>query len=897
MKGEHRMFHRSSKQVLWSVFVALLLTVPAYAVKNFKISNFGGGHQIWFEAEDYDERNPDTNAYYPVVDAAGAFGKAITRTGNAGGMIRWTFDISTTGGKGGTWYFWGRVINPSNTSDYMLVKGDPGDPVIPSGPPFPGNDGTAPFNNAHDRIFEETDGPPWTWCLKGHDEGHTKVLQNGENTMYIFHRQGDSTVFWDVFLWTDSPTYVPTDADYQKAAVVLPGRALNPSPVNGATDVFRNAILSWSPAPGGGKQDVYFGTGFDAVNQATATADPAGVYRGRFDPNTYAVGVLTYGQTYYWRVDKVGVPPDTTIVKGTVWSFTVEPYAYPITKITATASSAQNGMGPENTINGSGLTGDLHGTDMLTMWMSAGAQPNWIQYQFDQTYRLYDLKVWNCNQPMEPYVGFGAKDVKVEYSTDGATWTAWANVPPFAQATGLSTYTANTTVSFGGVLARYVKLTINSTWGGMGTITGLSEVRFSYVPVLARLPQPATGAAGQSLTTTLSWRPGRAAASHKVFFGADPNAVAKGTAAPKTVTGYTFDPGALLYGTTYYWRVDEVNTVTYPGDVWSFTTKEYAVVDDFESYNDDKNRIYETWIDGITDSKSGSQVGYNAAPFAETVIVHGGAQSMPLLYDNSKSPFYSETTRDLGTAQDWTGSGATHMDLWFRGYPAPTSMTVAETGGKMSLTGSGTDIWNNSDQFSFAYKMLTGDGSIVARVTDKGTGTNTWAKGGVMIRASLNGGSTFAAMVLSDNSDGTASYGYSLQYRLTTDGAAASADGTAPTINVPYWVKVQRVGDNFSSYVSADGKTWRQQGTTQTIKMTDPVLIGICVTSHQAGEQRTEQFDNIVMTGTVTGSWQGAQITSPQYNSPAGLYVVLQDTSGKSKTAAHADPAAAATGA
>ena len=67
-----------------------------------------------------------------MVDQAGAFGKAITRTGSAGGMIRWTFDISAAGGKGGTWYFWGRVINPSNTSDYMLVKGDPGDPVIPS---------------------------------------------------------------------------------------------------------------------------------------------------------------------------------------------------------------------------------------------------------------------------------------------------------------------------------------------------------------------------------------------------------------------------------------------------------------------------------------------------------------------------------------------------------------------------------------------------------------------------------------------------------------------------------------------------------------------------------------------------------------------------------------------
>ena len=58
--------------------------------------------------------------------------------------------------------------------------------------------------------------------------------------------------------------------------------------------------------------------------------------------------------------------------------------------------------------------------------------------------------------------------------------------------------------------------------------------------------------------------------------------MANGTAAAQTVTDPAFDPGTLNYGTTYYWRVDEVNTVTYPGDVWSFTTQEFAVVDDFE---------------------------------------------------------------------------------------------------------------------------------------------------------------------------------------------------------------------------------------------------------------------------------------------------------------------------
>jgi hypothetical protein len=137
-------------------------------------------------------------------------------------------------------------------------------------------------------------------------------------------------------------------------------------------------------------------------------------------------------------------------------------------------------MGPEKTIDGSGLTGDLHGTEGTTMWLSSGTQPNWIQYQFDKVYKLNDLQVWNSNALIEAVLGFGAKNVTVETSTDGTTWTTLANVPEFARAPGIAGYAANTTVSLGGVLAQYVKLTINGTWGGMG-VTGLSEVRFSYV--------------------------------------------------------------------------------------------------------------------------------------------------------------------------------------------------------------------------------------------------------------------------------------------------------------------------------------------------------------------------------------------------------------------------------
>ena len=166
-------------------------------------------------------------------------------------------------------------------------------------------------------------------------------------------------------------------------------------------------------------------------------------------------------------------------------------------------------MGPEKTIDGSGMTGDLHGTDGTTMWLSTAAQPNWIQYEFDQVYKLHDLQVWNSNGEVESFIGFGAKGVTVETSIDGTTWTPVAGVPEFSQAPGAAGYAANTTVNLGDADAKFVKLTINTTWGGQSNVTGLSEVRFSYAPVQAREPQPANNAGAVSRAPL--WIGGRAA--------------------------------------------------------------------------------------------------------------------------------------------------------------------------------------------------------------------------------------------------------------------------------------------------------------------------------------------------------------------------------------------------
>jgi hypothetical protein len=482
--------------------------------------------------------------------------------------------------------------------------------------------------------------------------------------------------------------------------------ARDPVPEDAATDVPAGKVLTWTAGKYAATHDVYFGTVFDDVNDA-GRADDRGVLVSQNQAATEFApqGALEYGQTYFWRVDEVNAAPDNTIVKGVTWRFTAEPYGYPIAGITATASSAQPGMGPENTIDGSGLNDlDQHSTELTKMWMATGTQPTWIQYEFDQVYKLHELWVWNSNQLIEKLIGFGARNVTVEYSTDGATWTAIEGAPEFAQAPGTPTYSANTVVAFGGVEARFVKLTVDTVWG-VAPQTGLSEVRFFHVPVQAFGPQPADGATGVAIDADLTWRPGRLAESHEVYFGADESALALAD----TPAGGSYTPAALNFGTTYFWKVDEIGADgPYEGAVWSFTTLEFATFEDFEAYNDDDNRIYDTWIDGWVNN-TGSQIGYEVSPFAEKKIVHGGRQSMPFIYDNESSPFYSEAEREFATAQNWTGNGADSLCLWVQDAPANLYVTVQDSTGKSAtVTNPPAAVAGQWVQWTIPFSNLTG---------------------------------------------------------------------------------------------------------------------------------------------------------------------------------------------
>jgi hypothetical protein len=141
----------------------------------------------------------------------------------------------------------------------------------------------------------------------------------------------------------------------------------------------------------------------------------------------------------------------------------------------------------------------------------------------------------------------------------------------------------------------------------------------------------------------------------------------------KTLGSESYDPGQLLWATTYYWRVDEVRAdgSVQAGHVWSFSTANFLVVDDMEAYNDldpaeeGSNRIFYAWIDGYDDPTNGSLVGYDNPPFAEQTIVHSGSQSMPFEYDNTVGK--SEATLTLTDKRDWTVNGVNTLTIWFMG--------------------------------------------------------------------------------------------------------------------------------------------------------------------------------------------------------------------------------------
>jgi hypothetical protein len=174
----------------------------------------------------------------------------------------------------------------------------------------------------------------------------------------------------------------------------------------------------------------------------------------------------------------------------------------------------------------------------------------------------------------------------------------------------------------------------------------------------AGYPDPVDGATGGLPDVTLVWTPACDAADQSLYLSdarslvesADPS-VRLSVLAPDA---NCFEPNGLALNTTYYWRVDANGAG--PADVWSFTTSDHVVIDDFDAYGTSGNYLYETWH-----TRGKARVG-EESQYAR----HSCPQSMRFAYYYD-SIYCSEAYRGFSPPQDWTQAGAQTLVLWVHG--------------------------------------------------------------------------------------------------------------------------------------------------------------------------------------------------------------------------------------
>jgi hypothetical protein len=406
---------------------------------------------------------------------------------------------------------------------------------------------------------------------------------------------------------------VLTEVEIKKLAAV--SKASEPSPADGSMYPDTWANLSWVPGAYAVSHDVYLGENFDDVNagaEGTFIGNQADTFIvAGFPGFPYPDGLIP-GTTYYWRIDEVNDADPNSPWKGDIWSFMIPPK-------TAYAPNPADGFESVDT----------------------NVELKWTPGFGAKLHTVY----------------FGDNFDDVDNATGGLTQ-------------GTLTYSPGTLKMAKTYFWRVDEFDVVETHKG--------DVWSFTTEGAVGSPEPANGAMDITQTPVLTWSLGVLGASHEVYFGTDAEAVKNAdTSSPEykgngNLGSERFEPGQLEWNTTYYWRIDEANSANadspWTGPLWSFTTANFLIVDDMESYNDinegepGSNRIYNAWVDGFEDSANGSVVGH---PFAEQTIVHGGLQSMPFEYDNTVGK--SEATLTLTYPRNWTVNGVDTLTIWLRG--------------------------------------------------------------------------------------------------------------------------------------------------------------------------------------------------------------------------------------
>jgi len=401
-----------------------------------------------------------------------------------------------------------------------------------------------------------------------------------------------------------------------------------PEPANVSLHPETWVTLDWSPGDFAVSHDIYFGDSFEDVNESSGETfrgnQTATFFSAGFTDFPYPDG-LVRGKTYYWRVDEVNDTEPNSPWRGPIWNFTVP---------------SKKAYNPD----------PADGAEFVDL----NVELNWTAGLDAVSHTVY----FGDNFDDVNNASGGQQQVKTTYTPEPLE------------------------------LVRTYYWRVDEFTGGRGGEMNKGDVWSFTTKGAAGSPDPFNDVMNVEMNPTLRWAPADNTTLHQVYFGISKETVRNANTSSPEYKGIqmlgieNYDPGILSPHTTYYWRVDEVNDVhpdsPWIGGVWSFTTGDFFLIDDFEDY-DMGNKIWWTWKDGLgyadhpteppyIGNGTGSVVGEERTETtAGDFRIHTGSYSMPFWFDNDIIGFlkYSEATLTLTTLRDWTKHGINTLSIWF----------------------------------------------------------------------------------------------------------------------------------------------------------------------------------------------------------------------------------------
>jgi len=369
--------------------------------------------------------------------------------------------------------------------------------------------------------------------------------------------------------------------------------------------------------------------------------------------------------------------------------------------------------------DGNDLIPDMGLTDQVTVsfWVTWDEDPDGTNYPYDgrnDNLAIEDKRILSIESPTNgknirnhcgtksiwTWSAFDPEDSRF-FFREGGTWgdykrlttTVDLTTGAFKMYIDTELYTSQT-VDTNGFMDGMTSFTVGRTlWAEMdGTMTDfriynevlelaqIAELVGDY-PEVPKVVSPAHQSTGNPLNSILEWRAGDSAVSQSIYFDENYVAVRDANTSSSCYVGQqaetTYDPCGLELMKTYYWRVDQLDNndeIIKKGPIWQFSTIDYVMVEDFESYDNEGNDIAAVWTDKL--GEGDMQILLMNDPCISPV------NSMRLRYQIPYPPYWTIADRSFSPPQDWTVNGVKILTIHYYGdesnFGLPLFVTIGD---------------------------------------------------------------------------------------------------------------------------------------------------------------------------------------------------------------------------